>query len=70
MSVRARTALAGLGVLVLAVLLWLLLVAPARQDVASARDARDAAEAREAQVTAGLARARVAARRAPGNARR
>ncbi len=69
MTDSMRNLLAGVAVLAVAALLWLLLVSPAREDAAAAEESQQQAEAQAAQVQTQLAQAREAGTRAEANVR-
>ncbi|MDX8153501.1 type II secretion system protein GspM [Patulibacter brassicae] len=69
MTDSMRNLLAGVAVLAVAALLWLLLVSPARNDAAAAEESQQQAEAQAAQVQTQLAQAREAGTRADANVR-
>ncbi|WP_320672655.1 type II secretion system protein GspM [Patulibacter defluvii] len=69
MTEKMRMMLAGVAVLAGGVLLWMVLVTPARDDRDAAQQARDAAEAQATQVQTELTQSRQAAERAPENVR-
>jgi Tfp pilus assembly protein PilO len=68
MTAQMQKVLLGLGVVVVAALLWVALVAPAREDRTAAKDAQAQAESQAAAVAGQLATAREAATRTPQNA--
>lgn len=69
MTDSMRNLLAGVAVLAVAALLWLLLVSPAREDAAAAEESQQQAEAQAAQVETQLAQAREAGTHASANVR-
>ena len=68
MTAQMQKVLLGLGVVVVAALLWVALVAPAREDRTAAKEAQAQAESQAAAVAGQLATAREAAKRTPQNA--
>jgi Tfp pilus assembly protein PilO len=69
MTDNMQKVLMGLGIVLVAGLLWVGLVSPAREDRTAAKDAQVQAETQAAAVAGQLATAREAAERAPANAR-
>jgi Tfp pilus assembly protein PilO len=69
MSDNMQKVLMGLGIVLVAGLLWVGLVSPAREDRTAAQDAQVQAESQAAAVAGQLATAREAAKRTPANAR-
>lgn len=67
MTENMKKVLMGLGVVVIAALLWVALVTPAREDKDTAQAAQVAAEAKAAAVAGQLATAKEAAARTPQN---
>lgn len=69
MTDNMQKILLGLGIVIVAGLLWVGLVSPAREDRTAAKEAQVQAETQAAAVQGQLAAARQAAERAPANAR-
>lgn len=67
MTANMQKVLMGLGVVIVAALLWVALVSPARDDRTAALDAQAQAESQAAAVAGQLASAKEAAARAPEN---
>ncbi|CAB4923748.1 unannotated protein [freshwater metagenome] len=67
MTAQMQKVLLALGVVVVAALLWVVLVSPARDDRAAAQDAQAQAESQAAAVAGQLATAKEAAKRTPQN---
>lgn len=67
MTAQMQKILLALGVVVVAALLWVVLVSPARDDKAAAQDAQAQAESQAAAVAGQLATAKEAAERTPQN---
>lgn len=67
MTANMQKVLMGLGVVIVAALLWIVLITPARDDKTSAQDAQAQAESQAAAVAGQLATAKEAAARAPQN---
>lgn len=68
MTDNMQKVLMGLGVVIVAALLWVVLITPAREDKTAAQDAQAQAESQAAAVAGQLANAKEAAARAPRNA--
>lgn len=67
MTANMQKILLGLGVVIVAALLWVVLITPARDDLTAAQDAQTAAESQAAAVAGQLASAKEAAARTPEN---
>ncbi|MDO9408242.1 type II secretion system protein GspM [Patulibacter sp.] len=67
MTAQMQKVLLALGVVIVAALLWVVLVSPARDDRTAAQDAQAQAESQAAAVAGQLATAKEAAKRTPQN---